>query len=144
MSFLFHKFIYFSCLIDGLSWGMSIFLTKKYHLFITMNFMEIYLYILVPLMELICLYNVFMLLFCCFYSYHVNKFCWSWIKFHTFIHCWFLYGCLKNPSYQVSFHLAKGLQRRRLKCEKLTDDKWWQKLTLPLARWAKVKWTVTW
>ena len=32
----------------------------------------------------------------------------------------------------------------RLKCEKLTDDrrqmtdaKWWQKLTLPLARWAK-------
>ena len=35
-------------------------------------------------------------------------------------------------------------QRRRLKCETLTDDrrrttdaKWWQKLTLPLARWAK-------
>jgi hypothetical protein len=28
---------------------------------------------------------------------------------------------------------------RRLKCEKLTDDKWWQKLTLPLARWAKKK-----
>jgi hypothetical protein len=40
--------------------------------------------------------------------------------------------------------LAEGFQRRRLKCEKLTDDrwqttdvKWWQKLTLPLARWAK-------
>jgi hypothetical protein len=33
--------------------------------------------------------------------------------------------------------LAKGFQRRRLKCEKLTDDKWWQKLTLPLARGAK-------
>jgi hypothetical protein len=37
-----------------------------------------------------------------------------------------------------------AFQRRRLKCEKLTDDrrrttdaKWWQKLTLPLARWAK-------
>jgi hypothetical protein len=33
--------------------------------------------------------------------------------------------------------LAEGFQRRRLKCEKLKDDKWWQKLTLPLARWAK-------
>ena len=44
-----------------------------------------------------------------------------------------------DASYQVSVHLAKGFQRRRLKCEKLTDDKqrttdakWWQKLTLPL------------
>jgi hypothetical protein len=43
--------------------------------------------------------------------------------------------------YQVSVHLAKGFQRRYLKCEKLADDgrqttdaKWWQKLTLPLAR----------
>jgi hypothetical protein len=25
-------------------------------------------------------------------------------------------------SYQVSVHLAEGFQRRRLKCEKLTDD----------------------
>jgi len=48
-----------------------------------------------------------------------------------------------DASYQVSVHLAKRFQRRRLKCEKLTDDrwrttdaKWWQKLTLPLARWA--------
>ena len=46
--------------------------------------------------------------------------------------------------YQVSVHLAEGFQRRRFKCEKLTDDrrrttdaKWWQKLTLLLARWAK-------
>ena len=67
--------------------------------------------------------------------------------------------------YQVSVHLAEGFQRRRFKCEKLTDDrrrttddgwratddgwratddgrrttdaKWWQKLTLSLARWAK-------
>ena len=43
---------------------------------------------------------------------------------------------------QVWFHLAKRFQRRRLKCEKLTDGrttdaKWWQKLTWPLARWAK-------
>ena len=78
-----------------------------------------------------------------------------------------------DASYQVSAHLAKGFQRRRLKCEKLRDDrqrttddgrkfniisfkqillpnndkrirhkffsKWWQKLTLPLARWAKKK-----
>ena len=45
-------------------------------------------------------------------------------------------------SYQVSLHLAEGFPRRRLKCEKLngrqtTDAKGWQKLTLPLARWAK-------
>jgi hypothetical protein len=43
-----------------------------------------------------------------------------------------------DASYQVSVHLAQGFQRKRLKCEKLMDDaKWWQKLTLPLARWAK-------
>ena len=42
-------------------------------------------------------------------------------------------------SYQASVHLAEEFQRRRLKCEKLMDDKWWQKLTLPLARWAKKK-----
>jgi hypothetical protein len=28
-----------------------------------------------------------------------------------------------DASYQVSAHLAKGFQRRRLKCEKLTDDR---------------------
>jgi hypothetical protein len=27
-----------------------------------------------------------------------------------------------DASYQGSVHLAKGFQRRRLKCEKLTDD----------------------
>ena len=27
-----------------------------------------------------------------------------------------------DASYQVSFHFVKGFQRRRLKCEKLTDD----------------------
>jgi hypothetical protein len=27
-----------------------------------------------------------------------------------------------DASYQVSVHLTKGFQRRRLKCEKLTDD----------------------
>jgi hypothetical protein len=27
-----------------------------------------------------------------------------------------------DASYQDSVHLAKGFQRRRLKCEKLTDD----------------------
>jgi hypothetical protein len=51
--------------------------------------------------------------------------------------------------------LAEGFQRRRLKCEKLTEDwrrttddgrrttdaKWWQKLALPLARGAKKKCT---
>ena len=28
-----------------------------------------------------------------------------------------------GASYQVSIHLAEGFQRRRLKCEKLTDDR---------------------
>ena len=27
-----------------------------------------------------------------------------------------------DAPYQVSLHLAEGFQRRRLKCEKLTDD----------------------
>jgi hypothetical protein len=30
-----------------------------------------------------------------------------------------------DASYQVSVHLAEGFQRRRLTCEKLTDDGWW-------------------
>ena len=42
-------------------------------------------------------------------------------------------------SFQVSVHMIEGFQRRILKCEKLTDAKWWQKLTLPLARWANNK-----
>jgi hypothetical protein len=32
-------------------------------------------------------------------------------------------GFTIDPSYQVSVHLAKGFERRRLKCEKLTDDR---------------------
>jgi hypothetical protein len=28
-----------------------------------------------------------------------------------------------NASYQVSIHLAEGFQRRRLKCEKIRDDR---------------------
>ena len=28
-----------------------------------------------------------------------------------------------DASYQVSVHLAEGFQRKRLKCEKLTDDR---------------------
>ena len=32
-------------------------------------------------------------------------------------------GSSIDASYQVSVHLAKGLQRRRLICEKLTDDR---------------------
>ena len=31
-------------------------------------------------------------------------------------------GPFIDASYQVSVHLAQGFQRRRLKCEKLTDD----------------------
>jgi hypothetical protein len=32
-------------------------------------------------------------------------------------------GLSIDASYQVSVHLAEGFQRRRLKCEKLTDDR---------------------
>jgi hypothetical protein len=28
-----------------------------------------------------------------------------------------------DASYQISVHLAEGFQKRRLKCEKLTDDR---------------------
>jgi hypothetical protein len=34
----------------------------------------------------------------------------------------FYKGPSRDASYQVSVHLAEGFQRRRLKCEKLTDD----------------------
>jgi hypothetical protein len=34
----------------------------------------------------------------------------------------FVNGSGQNASYQVSVHLAKEFQMRRLKCEKLTDD----------------------
>jgi hypothetical protein len=37
--------------------------------------------------------------------------------FYTFL------GPSIDASYQVSVHLAEGFQRRRLKCEKLTDDR---------------------
>jgi hypothetical protein len=45
---------------------------------------------------------------------------------------------------QVTFNLVQRFQRRRFKCESLrrtTDAKWWQKLTWPLARWAKKRCT---
>jgi hypothetical protein len=32
-------------------------------------------------------------------------------------------GPFIDASYQVSVHMAEGFQRRRLKCEKLTDDR---------------------
>ena len=32
-------------------------------------------------------------------------------------------GPFTDASYQVSVHLAEGFQRRRLKCERLTDDR---------------------
>jgi hypothetical protein len=47
----------------------------------------------------------------------------------------------KDHPCQVWFNLVQGFQRRRFKCESLrrttTDAKWWQKLTWPLAGWAK-------
>jgi hypothetical protein len=36
--------------------------------------------------------------------------------------CSFSSDLLTDASYQVSVHLAEGFQRRRLKCEQLTDD----------------------
>ena len=32
-------------------------------------------------------------------------------------------GPSTDASYQVSVHMAEGFQRRRLKCEQLTDDR---------------------
>jgi hypothetical protein len=32
-------------------------------------------------------------------------------------------GSVIDASYQASVHLVEGFQRRRLKCEKLTDDR---------------------
>ena len=46
----------------------------------------------------------------------------------------------KDHPCQVWFNSVQGFQRRRFKCESLrrtTVAKWWQKLTWPLARWAK-------
>ena len=44
-----------------------------------------------------------------------------------------------DASYQVSVHMAEEFQRRRLKCEKLTDDRCqvMAKVYLAKARWAK-------
>ena len=39
--------------------------------------------------------------------------------------------------WQVWLKSVQRFQRRRVKCEKLTDDYPWQKLTWPIARWAK-------
>ena len=58
-----------------------------------------------------------------------------------------------DASYQVSLHLVKEFQRWRFQKigqsetrialkqseTRTTDTKWWQKVTLPLARWAKKK-----
>jgi hypothetical protein len=47
-----------------------------------------------------------------------------------------------DASYQVSVHLAEGFQRRRLKCEKLTDD---GRQVMAKARVLnKKKWIETW
>ena len=49
-------------------------------------------------------------------------------------------GPSKDHSTKVWLQLAQWFLRRRFKCESLRrtmDAKWWQKLTWPLARWAK-------
>jgi hypothetical protein len=43
-------------------------------------------------------------------------------KFHIIWLCGFRGEDSIDASYQVSHHLAMWFQRRRLKCEKLTDD----------------------
>jgi hypothetical protein len=45
------------------------------------------------------------------------------VKSPCFYYVWKALGPSINASYQVSVHLAEGFQRRRLKCEKLTDDR---------------------
>ena len=45
--------------------------------------------------------------------------------YRTFHRCFLSNSKNKNPVL-----LSEGFQRRRLKCEKLADDKWWQKLSI--------------
>jgi hypothetical protein len=47
---------------------------------------------------------------------------WSWKSVQTWISNLYIWPSI-DASYHVSVHLAEGLQRRRLKCEKLTDDR---------------------
>ena len=46
-----------------------------------------------------------------------------------------------DASYHVSVHLTEGVSEKikmgKVNGRQTTDTKWWQKLTLPLARWAK-------
>jgi hypothetical protein len=44
----------------------------------------------------------------------------------------FSHGICPSHSYQVSVHLAKGFQRRRLKCKKLTDERRLRKYFQPI------------
>ena len=46
--------------------------------------------------------------------------------------CTNLRGPSIDTSHQVSVHMAKGFQRRRIKCEKLTDGRHQQLMSLPL------------
>jgi hypothetical protein len=57
-------------------------------------------------------------------------------KHHIKMFIWYTDDRIQIYKSEVSVHLAEGFQRRRLKCEKLTYDRW-LKLTLHLARWAK-------
>jgi hypothetical protein len=70
---------------------------------------------------------------CCFYAALRCK-SKDWLtQIHDNVYEWFYFflahlvykGPSIDASYQVSVHLAKGFQRRRLKCEKLTDDRRW-------------------
>ena len=60
------------------------------------------------------IYNIYIYAGNASYSY-----CFILFYAHLII---FYKGPSIDASYQVSVHLAEGFQRRRLKCEKLTDD----------------------
>ena len=83
-------------------------------------------------------------------SFNTKETMWKWMKHFFKNQSNYITKCLLrkfkqwwspisiDASYQVSLHLAEGFQRRRLKCEKLTDDKWWQKLIFPKLAFGKV------
>jgi hypothetical protein len=84
-------------------------------------------------------------------THATNYECFSLLRFYStknisktgIAFCWYCFGWdtarsrhmyANNIGYVIMLqnpvHLAEGFQRRRLKCEKLADDKWWQKLSI--------------
>jgi hypothetical protein len=115
-------------------WGPSIDASYQGSVHLAEGFLEAYLSVIQFIANCILLISIFKLVI----SLSTEKHFFSFRK-HTIINMnclWWpcllmdrdemsnLYrGPSIDASYQVSVHLAEGFQRRRLKCEKLTDDR---------------------